>query len=236
MTATPPGTPSATGRRVLAADLADTLRQAIDETVCTEAPTADLAAALASARELLTRLRGHRRPDRQLASLDERGEGARFHSPASGRGNPLAPPLRIRVVDGGVEAVAALGRAYEGPPGYVHGGVTALLMDEVLGRAAVEAGRYGVTADLTLRYRRPVPLRTPVLLTARVRETHGRRTTVTGRVVAAGDPDIPLVEADGLFMQLTHDTRQTYFGELLAPDGTSAVGYRIHRSRSGQED
>ena len=54
-----------------------------------------------------------------------------------GMRNPVAPPLAIeRDADGGVFADFHLGAAYEGPPGHVHGGVAALILDHVLGEAA----------------------------------------------------------------------------------------------------
>lgn len=216
-------------RRALSAELGATLRRAIDELVCTEAPAPELESALQAAHEVLGRLQGFRRPPDQLASLDPL-HGARIHSPAAGEGNPIAPPLNVRRTDNGVKAELELGRAYEGPPGYVHGGVTALLLDETLGRAAVEAGRFGMTAVLTLRYRRPIPLRTPILLQAAVSDTQERSTTVTGTVTTQDDPDTTLVEATGLFIQLSQDKRRTYFGGLRHADGASAAGYRLQPS------
>jgi len=48
---------------------------------------------------------------------------------------------------------------HQGYPGRVHGGVAASMMDETMGRAVWgDAKTWGVTAELTLRYRNPVPL------------------------------------------------------------------------------
>ncbi|MHA6758262.1 PaaI family thioesterase [Streptacidiphilus sp. PAMC 29251] len=188
-------------RRALAVKLGEALRQAIDEIVCTEAPAPALAAAVESARELLARLQGHRRPPNQLASLDRTVYGPRIHSPAAGEGNPLAPPVLAYRTEEGMASVVELGRAYEGPPGFVHGGISAVLMDEMLGRAAVAAARYGLTAQLTMSYRRPVPLRTPLVLRARVTQVEGRRTTLVGTIATVADPGTVLVEAVGQFVQ-----------------------------------
>ncbi|MFI6093612.1 PaaI family thioesterase [Streptomyces sp. NPDC051218] len=218
-------------RRALTAELGATLRHLTDEAVCTEAPEPALASALEAARQVARVLQGHRRPPDRLASLDNAVHGARIHNPAAGPGNPIAPPLRVDRVDGdAVEAVVELGRAYEGPPGFAHGGVTALLLDEVLGRAVVEADRFGMTAGLTVHYRRPVPLRTPILLRASVSETRGRTTTVTGTVRTQDAPGTVLVEATGLFVQPPPDKREAYFGGLVHADGSSAADYRIQPS------
>lgn len=57
--------------------------------------------------------------------------------------NPIAPPVDlIRAEDGSVSADFHLGAAYEGPPGHVHGGVSAMILDHVLGEGrACRAGR-----------------------------------------------------------------------------------------------
>ena len=48
---------------------------------------------------------------------------------------------------------------YEGPPSCVHGGVIAETFDEMLGAACIVAGHPGMTGTLTVRYRKPTPLR-----------------------------------------------------------------------------
>jgi acyl-coenzyme A thioesterase PaaI-like protein len=73
---------------------------------------------------------------------------------AIGRRNAIAPPIVNEIhPDGTVVGRATLGAAYEGPPGMAHGGVVALLLDQVLGEAAHVAGRPGFTAYLTVTYR-----------------------------------------------------------------------------------
>ena len=51
-----------------------------------------------------------------------------------------------------------LGAAYEGPPGLVHGGVSAMILDQILGEAAGAGGKPGMTGTLTLTYRQGTPL------------------------------------------------------------------------------
>ncbi|MBW8765721.1 MAG: hypothetical protein JF630_05615, partial [Geodermatophilales bacterium] len=48
-------------------------------------------------------------------------------------------------------------------------------------------GRGGLTATLTVTYRRPVPLGVPLLVTAETGAIDGRRTTATARLVAEDD-------------------------------------------------
>jgi acyl-coenzyme A thioesterase PaaI-like protein len=52
--------------------------------------------------------------------------------------------------------------AYEGPPGVVHGGFLAVFFDCVVQHHNCEVGLAGKTVALTVRYRRPTPLLTPL--------------------------------------------------------------------------
>lgn len=73
--------------------------------------------------------------------------------------NPHAVPLHIeRSGDGRAWSEFELNGLFEGPPALVHGGVTALILDQIFGEAAADGGHPGMTGTLTLRYRRGTPL------------------------------------------------------------------------------
>jgi acyl-coenzyme A thioesterase PaaI-like protein len=114
-----------------------------------------------------------------------------------------------------------LGKAHEGPPGLVHGGVVATLLDHVLARSVRAAGFGGLTATLTVTYRRPVRLGVSLLLTAEVGENDGRRTTARARLVAESDRDTTLAEAEGLFIALRPDQAHGVF----APTGRTVSAW-----------
>jgi acyl-coenzyme A thioesterase PaaI-like protein len=178
-------------REAAMADLGDALRGLVDASVTTAAVPAELRAAAAAGRELTERLASVRADEGLLRGL---------HNPVSGVGNPIAAPLRLTGEAGGVVGEASFGQAYEGPPGWLHGGMSALLMDEVLGKAAAVPGYPGMTARLELDYRRPAPLRTPLRIGARITEVAGRKTTVSGSIGPAAEPGRALVEARGLWV------------------------------------
>jgi acyl-coenzyme A thioesterase PaaI-like protein len=75
-----------------------------------------------------------------------------------------------------------------------------MLFDHILARAIRSAGRGGMTASLTVSYRRPVPLGVPLITTAEMGAAEGRRTPVTARLVAEDDPTTTLAEAEGVFI------------------------------------
>jgi acyl-coenzyme A thioesterase PaaI-like protein len=77
-----------------------------------------------------------------------------------GMRNPIAPPLAVHYGDDGrCWSDFTLGAAYEGPPGLVHGGVCALVLDHVLGEAASEGLTKPLfTGTIMVRYLRGTPL------------------------------------------------------------------------------
>jgi uncharacterized protein (TIGR00369 family) len=119
-----------------------------------------------------------------------------------------------------------LGKPHEGPPGLVHGGVVATLLDHVLARAVRAGGRGGLTATLTVTYRRPVRLGVPLFVTAEMGATEGRRTTAMARIVAEDDPGTTLAEAEGVFVALRSDRA----AEVFAPTGRDIAAWT---TRSG---
>jgi acyl-coenzyme A thioesterase PaaI-like protein len=122
----------------------------------------------------------------------------RTHDPAAGAQNPIAPPLRLARGDAGeVHGSVTLGWGYQGPAGYVHGGMSALLLDHVLGLSNAWAGAPGMTAHLELDFHRPVPLERPLAVTARQVAVDGRKMRATGTITSE---DGVHVTAEGLFL------------------------------------
>jgi acyl-coenzyme A thioesterase PaaI-like protein len=204
------------------ADLGDALRRLVETTVTTTVGADELRTAAARIREVEQRLAVSVRPPHQLPALDDPVAFRRVFSPVTGVGSALAPPLVMRHENGGVSAEATLGLAYEGPPSYLHGGMSALFMDQVLGAAAIAAGLWGMTVHLALDYRRPVPLRTPLLFRGRVLEDAGRKAVVGGTIALAAAPDEPLVEARGIFVAPRPDRQEAYFGSITDASGRHA--------------
>jgi len=209
-------TPDRDVRRAAVGELGTALRDLVDAAVRTDVPVEDLASAAEAARMLAARLRADTRGLHDIAAVDDPVIGERWYSPVYGPGNPVAPPLvATHSPDGRAEGRVTLGKAHEGPPGLVHGGVVATLLDHVLARAVRAAGRGGLTATLTVTYRRPVQLGVPLRVTGEIATVDGRRTTAVGRLVAEDQPDRVLAEAEGLFVAL----RPEQAADVFAPTG-----------------
>ena len=114
--------------------------------------------------------------------------------------NAIAPPLTIHHDDDatGCWSEFTLNSAYEGPPGLVHGGVCALVLDHVLGEAA-SAGltKPLFTGTLTVRFVRGTPLGR-LRAEAAVERTEGVKSFVSGHL---SDGDGITVEAEGIFIK-----------------------------------
>ena len=71
-------------------------------------------------------------------------------------------------------------------PNILHGGISATILDETIGRALmIKYGQdsFGVTVELNLRYRKPVPLNQELKVVARVTNDKGRLYEGSGELV-----------------------------------------------------
>ncbi|MDF3141936.1 MULTISPECIES: PaaI family thioesterase [unclassified Streptomyces] len=190
------------------------LRALVEATVRTAASPDTLHQVADGVRHLTGQLTGRRRARAEIPEVDEFPAGARMYSPVTGPGSPLAPPLHITPEADGLVGHCTLGIAHEGPPGYGHGGMSAMLLDELMGRACAAAGMAGLTVSLQMRYHRPVPLETPLRVLARVTGTGDRKIFVSGSITTRTDPDAPLVTADGVFVTPDPDRARALFPGL----------------------
>ncbi len=176
--------------------LADSVRRLIDATIRTRVDPATLAAAKekidCATEELTTSLLPGSFGVRQTG-----GQTMAWGNVVIGLRNPVAPPLAInRGADGRIWSDFILGAAYEGPPGHVHGGVCAMLLDHVLGATAHQPGRPAYTGTLHIRYRRGTPLG-PLHAEARADRVEGVKTFAIGHLA---DAQGVTVEAEGVFI------------------------------------
>ena len=146
-----------------------------------------------------------------------------MRSPIVGQVNPVAPPLEWEVRSGRIFGSGIYHAAYEGPPGYVHGGWIALTFDEILGMANFESGNPGMTGTLKIRYRRPTPLHKEVTFEGWTEKVEGRRITSLGTMSVDG---VVTAEAEGLFIIIEPAKAWEYFGKArgeAAPTGVEEL-------------
>lgn len=174
----------------------ESVRELIDATIRTEVDPDVVATAKAEIDAITARLRSAQLDGPFGVRLSEGGQMP-WGNPVIGLRNPIAPPLVMRrSADGGIHADFHLGAAYEGPPGHVHGGVSALILDHVLGEAASSAQNPRLTGTISLRYLRTTPLG-DLHTEARIVRTEGVKTFAVGHIA---DADGVTVEAEGVFI------------------------------------
>jgi len=184
--------------------LASALRTVIERVVPSDAPADELSRAANALENYAEQLKKHPRLQRRMGYPEASNSGdvlAFFdQSPLIGLANPLAPPISISVT-GNRSALGEVtfASAYEGPPGHVHGGFIAAAFDEVLGFVQSLSGAPGMTGTLTVRYRKPTPLHTPLRFEARYLRTEGRKVHTEAHLFAEG---VLLAEAEGLFISM----------------------------------
>src|ERR1700723_3381838 len=101
-------------------------------------------------------------------TIDERAN----HCSGSGPPNPQAPPLPPPTDTPAPHPTPAtcpfqLDRMHEGPPGHIHGGIVAALLDEAMSKLNRPLNVLAMTRHMEVDYLRPAPLYQPLVLVAR---------------------------------------------------------------------
>ncbi len=186
-------------QRELYGPLTDALRKLIGAGIHTEVDE-DTVRQARSAIEAATEML-ERRQRSVTSTLRHEGTGRPLAgaNPAVGLRNAIAPPMIIHHEDDGrAWSEFSLSGAYEGPPGWVHGGICALVLDHILGEAASDGlTKPKFTGTITLKYLRGTPLG-PLRAEAFIERIDGFKTFARGYLK---DADGTTVEAEGVFIQ-----------------------------------
>lgn len=184
--------------RTLYEPLTRSVRLLIDATIRTEADVGPVVRARILVEEATRLLSGRLTTGSFGVRRARDGRGLPWGNAAIGLRNPIAPPLEVHTgADGSAWCEAELGAPYEGPAGHVHGGIAALVLDQVLGATAHRPGEPAVTGTLTVRYLAPLPLGR-IRAEARVGRHEGIKTFTSGRITAGG---AVAVAAEGVFIR-----------------------------------
>ncbi len=177
--------------------LAESVRALVDATIRTEADADTVAEVKRDIDAAVARLRERQIDGAFGVRVGADGRGISWGNAVIGVRNALAPPVVThRDESGRIWAEFELGAAYEGPPGHVHGGVSALILDHVLGEAASPDQKPRFTGSITVRYLRATPLG-PLRTEAIRTRTEGVKTYCTGTIA---DAEGITVEAEGVFI------------------------------------
>lgn len=136
-----------------------------------------------------------------------------------GKNGPFLPPftnhcfgcapanrtgLRLQFTEnhenGTVESFFRIAKRFEGPPGYVHGGVIATILDEAMGKVNRRKGIIALTRHMSVDYLQPVPLNTKLRAIGWEVRRDGRKHFHAGEIRALDGT--ALARSEGLFVAI----------------------------------
>ena len=99
--------------------------------------------------------------------------------------------------------VFTLREEHQSYPGRLHGGITTAILDETIGRAITIAnpGVWGVTAELTVRFRKPLPLSGELRCVGRITRDTRRLFEGSGEILL--DDGSVAAEANGKYLKMS---------------------------------
>jgi acyl-coenzyme A thioesterase PaaI-like protein len=127
--------------------------------------------------------------------------------------NPYAPPMKLDFEGDEATASVTFGPVFEGAPGFVHGGIVAAAFDQLFGYLQLRKQTPSLTRSLTVRYHRPTPIATELLLRARVSTSEGRKHHVEAELRSLG---VVTADAEGTFICLEGEAFRRLFDGLPA--------------------
>ena len=123
-----------------------------------------------------------------------------------GRDNAWSLKARFLELEGGeLLAVFTPLDEHQSYPGRLHGGIASALLDETIGRAIniLHPGEWGVTVELTVRFRKPIPLNQELHARARITRDTRRLFEGTGEIQLQDGSVV--AEASGKYMKASID-------------------------------
>lgn len=123
-----------------------------------------------------------------------------------GRENPAGLHARFLELESGeIVALFTPQEHHQGYPGRLHGGIASTILDEAIGRAisVSDPNAWGVTVELNVRFRKPVPLGEELRVVARLLGEPRRLFEGSGEILLA-DGTVA-VEATGRYLRMPID-------------------------------
>jgi acyl-coenzyme A thioesterase PaaI-like protein len=115
-----------------------------------------------------------------------------------GRDNPIGLRAVFQPEANGVSATLVVGKQFRGFDGVLQGGIVAGLLDDAMWWAVMTKGTLALTAEISVRYKAPVPVGEVIHVTGEVTEQRHRMFYCRARISASDGP--VLAEAKAKFL------------------------------------
>ena len=137
-------------------------------------------------------------PHETLTPFDHAAQNRCF---GFGPANPIGLHLDFFLAeDHSVVSLPTIPDTYEGPKGYLHGGIIATLLDEAMSKANRARGVTAMTRQMQVEYLRPVPSGAAIRIEGQVSRSEGRKHWTEARILSA--EGAVLAHASGLFIAI----------------------------------
>ncbi|MCU6453146.1 PaaI family thioesterase [Sphingomonas sp. A2-49] len=121
----------------------------------------------------------------------------------------------ISLTDDAALAAVVCAATFHAGPRVAHGGWTAAVFDDVMGRSLGQRGIPAVTATLTTDFLKPVPVEEPLAIAVSIDAQEGRRWMLSATLTLAGDAT-PLARAHGVWVERRSDHFERHEAGLKA--------------------
>ena len=138
------------------------------------------------------------RPEENLTPLAHAAQNRCF---GCGEANPAGLHLEFLLAeDHSVVSLPTIPDTFEGPTGYLHGGIIATLLDETMSKSIRAQGFTAMTRHMEVEYLRPVPSRVQLRLEGRLTRNEGRNHWAEAIILDA--EGTTLARGKGLFIEV----------------------------------
>jgi uncharacterized protein (TIGR00369 family) len=124
------------------------------------------------------------------------------HCFACGELNEVGLHLRLNLEPGRCWTELALPRRFEGWEGIIHGGILSTILDEVMAWSLVSHDNWGVTARMSIDFRKPVTVGQAIRAEGWITESRRRIQVTAGRIVDA-ESGVELAVAEATYVAAT---------------------------------
>ena len=105
------------------------------------------------------------------------------HCFCCGENNRRGLKLKFKYpVEGTAETSLVIPEYFTGWENLTHGGLISMLLDETMAHACISSKLIGVTAELTVRFKKPLPVNTEIFVKGRMSASKGRISLTTGEI------------------------------------------------------
>ena len=153
---------------------------------------------------------------------------------ACGTLNTHGLQLELHAADDRCWTELVLADRFQGWEGIAHGGIVTTILDEVMGWALIDHDLWGVTARMSVEFKRPVPIGRPIRAEGRVVSARRRLVEAEGVITDREDGTL-LARSHATFVgasEAKKDELKARYGFTLLPDRSATPG-TVDSSRDG---